>query len=425
MPTTTSHVGAPGTTAGFANERQWERIPVFEMREKSVFGAMAISTKGKTRGDDPGDKKIDPSKTSAVMYREFTKGSVANWSMQKRLTGGPVFGEQVPPKGPSLEFWHSELPLNLIKTPAYPIPTEFTEMKLQSTIDGPMEPRVRAAMADVTAMYFSNDHYKAALYGASDNVRASAADGGLFYDLGRGNGKQMSPLNCIARGTGVIGGATLDAREASLRSAIANLSTSDADHLITIKAIHEFNEEIASGSNKLEGIDMNGQEGFIFLLPTRVRAALGDELAQYAREATPLTERHWLLNYRPVTVGKLHIVFDDMIAKYAPDVTGSEVVWGKASTDPFSWDFKDLTAAQKTRGIGMIFGASSLRTAQAKAMRFTVENERHETGSEVSAKTYRSIVRSQWYDKQDSSVMPIDQSFMLVLFAMNGLTHGA
>ena len=425
MPTSSSYVGPAGTSAGHANQPQWERAPVYEMRKKSIFGAMSQSIKGVTRSDDPGNPDIDPSKSAAVLYKSFEVGDKANWTMQKRVKAGPIFGEQQPPKGPAFEFLHTELSLGIVKTKAIPHMTVLNKMRLNSTTEFDDQKAVNAAITDMHGMFYAHDHYKAFLCGASDNVLASLADGGLAKDLGRGIGKRVSPLNAIVRGTGVIGGATLDARESNLKSALGSLSTANADHLLSIAALHELNEEIATGRANFEGIDMGGKEGFIVALPTIARLALGTELAAYAKENTALAEGHWLLQYRPVNIGKLSIVFDDGLSRYAPDVSGSEIVWGSDSTNPYDWEYADLTTAQKSRGLGLVFGASALRTAQAKAMKFTTETERHDTGKETSALTYRSIVRTMWRDMQDSAVMPFDQSALLWAFAVKPIKHGA
>lgn len=426
MSTSTSYIGAPGTSAGFANQRQFQKdVNVYEMRKRSIFGALGKPMSGKTRGADPGDKSMDPSGSAAVLYKSITEGDTVNWSLEKVLKGAPVFGEQTPPKGGSLEFLHSEVKLNLVKSPAFQLPTEMNELRLKSTINGPIEPKVRAQIILWNASVFSHDHYKAALCGASDNLLASVADGGSNVDLGRGAGKIVSPINMIVRGTGVVGGSTLNARETAIKSAIGSLSTSTASHLISIKALHEVNEEMASGTGNFKGIDIGGQEKFVMVLPTLARPVLGSELADYVKGGQTLTPDHWLFQYRPIEIGKLMIVFDDMLAKYSPDVSGSEIIWGSTSVDPTSWEYANLTAAQKTRGVGLVMGQNALCTAQYKSMSFTMEQAPHDGPKEIASKTYRSIVRPMWKDIQDSSKLPLDQSFLAFVFAMSPLKHGA
>lgn len=421
-------VGAPGTGAGFLNNPAYDRQAVYEMRKRSAFGMLSKPMSGKTRGRDSSEVDIDPSKTSAVLYKTITQGDTVNWTMEKVLKGAPIFGDRVPEKGPYLDFWHTEVKLNLIKSPAFQIKGEFEEMKAASTLDGNDEQRIRAQAILWNAALYSHDHIKASLCGASDNLLASQADGGLALDLGRGAGKQVSPINAIVRGsTGVIGGATLAAREANLISGIGTLTNTNAKHLISVAALHDLDDELATGSGNFEGIDMNGEEVFLLVLPSQARGTLlgvNSTQVDFSKYSMPLTDGHPLFQYKPYKVGKIVTIFDDTLGKYAPDITGPEIVWGKNSTDPQSWDYKDLTAAQKARGVGLCFGKHALRTAQAKSLRFTTEKGPHEVGAEIATKTYRSIVRSAWKDKQVSGVLPLDQSFMAIFFAMIPNNHG-
>lgn len=425
----TATVGAPGTAAGWLNTPTYERTMVHEMRARSTFGALARPMKGVTRAGDRGGNDIDVSTTSAVMMKEVNAGDTVRWNLTKRLKGAPTFGDTVPNKGPYLDFWGMELKVNLIKSPAFQYHGEFEKLKMASTGVGDTDSEVRDQLGKWNAEIYSHDHIAASLRGASDNLLASAADGGANMNIGRGAGKQVSPRNIIVLGTGEIGGATLDARESNLKTALNSLSLSNANHLISLSAIGQWNEALSgSGSNLFQGIDRGGQEEFVLVLPTLARWTLQGQsstLVDFSKYANPLSPEHPLFQYHPIKVGNIVVVFDDTLAKYSPDVTGSEIVWGKDSVDPGSWSYDDLTAAQKTRGIGLIFGGGALRTAQAKTMKLTEEKGRHEVGGEVASKTYRSIVRSQFYDPTDSTKLPIDQSFMLVAFAMPPLKHGA
>lgn len=421
-------IGAPGTAAGFLNTPTFQRRAVFEMRRKSVFGPLSRVMKGKTSGSEPSDRGIDPSKTAAVLVQELDRGQRVNWTMEKVLKGAPTFGDRVPEKGGYLDFLHTSVDLNLVKSPAFQVKGEFEQFKQESTLDGTDEARIKNQLIMWNAQYYAHDHYISFLKGATDNLLSPSANGGMAVDLGRGAGVQVSPMNVLVRGTGFIGGATLAARESNLKSAIAGLSTSTAGHFLTIEGLQEISEEVSAVSGKFEGIDMGGQEKFLLILPSIARLHLmgvGSSLAEVAKYTMPLTADHPYFRFNPLQVGKLVVLFDDTLAKYSPDVTGSEIVWGKSTTNAQSWEYPDLSAAQKGRGIGLLMGAGSLLTAQAKQMKFTEEFGEHEVGHEIATKTYRSIVRKMFYDKQDSSVLPVDQSSMLIVFSMLSPKHGA
>jgi hypothetical protein len=421
-------IGAPGTAAGFLNTPAFQRQAVFEMRRKSVFGPLSRVMKGKTSAADTTDRGIDPSKSAAVLVQELDRGSKVKWTMEKVLKGAPTFGDRVPEKGAYLDFLQAELDLNLVKSPAFQVKGEFEQFKQLSTLDGTDEARIKNQLILWNATYYAHDHYIAFLKGATDNLLSPTSVGGIGVNLGRGAGVQVSPMNILVRGSGFVGGATLAARESALKSAIAGLSTSTAGHFLTIEALQEISEEISAVSGKYEGIDMGGQEKFLLILPSIARLSLmgvGSTIADYSKYTMPLTADHPLFRFNPLQVGKIVVLFDDTLAKYSPDVTGSEVVWGKSTTNAQSWEYPDLSAAQKGRGIGLLMGAGSLLTANAKTMKFTEEYGEHEVGHDIATKTYRSIVRKQFADPLDSSALPVDQSSMLICFAMQAPKHGA
>lgn len=415
-------IGAPGTATGYLNNPAYNRRANYEMRRKSVFGAMSKTVGGKVSRGDSTDRGIDPSKSAAVSVQEINTGSEVRWSLEKVLKGAPTFGDRVPGKGGYLDWLHTSLPLNLVKSPAFQVKGEFDLQKQASTIDTKDEQAIRDQLTLWNATFYSHDHYIAFFKGMTDNLREPSSNGGIAHDIGRGAGVQVSPTNFIVAGTGLIGGSTLAARESNIKSAIGSLTTATASHLISIGFLMNVSEEMSS-SGRFQGIDNGGEEEFWCILPSRARTdifGIGSTVAEYSKYSMPLTPTHPLFRYGAIKVGKLVLFFDDMITKYAPDVSGPEIVWGKDSYEAQSWDVGDLSTAQKTRGIGMIMGASSLLTAVSKSIKFTEARGDHEVGHEIATKAYRSIIRQQFYDKQDSSKMPLDQSSMAIAFAMKG-----
>lgn len=418
-------IGAPGTATGFLNTPEYQRTAVHEMRLASIFGRQGVSAL--VRAEDSSSRGVDPSKTAAVSVQTLEKGSEVRWHMEMALKGAPTFGDRVPAKGGYLSFRHQKSYLNLLKAPAFQVKGEFEQMKQDSTIDGKDAERIRRQLVAWNGHFYGHDHIIAFLKGATDNLLQPVSNGGSNVDLGRGAGVQVSPINAMVRGTGIIGGATLAAREANIKSALSGLSVSNAKHLLSIEMLQNVSEEMSAVSGKFQGIGQGGEEIFYCILPTIARidllgaASSTTELVKYSLNLEPNSP---LFQFRPIKVGRLVVLFDDLLAKYAPDISGPEIVWGKDTYEAQTWDWKDLPTAQKQRGIGLVLGASSLLFAQAKSMRFTEEKGPHGVGHEISTMMYRSGVRSMFVDMQDSSVLPIDQSSMLLAFAMKGPTHG-
>ena len=243
-------------------------------------------------------------------------------------------------------------------------------------------------------------------------------------DLGRGAGVQVSPLNAIVLGTGLIGGATLAARETNLKAAIGALSTANAKHLISTRALQLVSEQLSTGNTLIEALDIGGEARYICVLPSICRLQImgaDSAMVDYAKYTAAWGKDSPLLKMRPLEVGCLTILFDDILSKYAPDVTGGEIVWGKSTTKFQSWGYGDLTGNQLTRGVGVILGRKAILEATNKGIEYTTATEDHDTAKEISSFVKRSMQRAMWFDKQDASVMPFDQSSLLLSFAHTGI----
>lgn len=425
--------GEARTAAGFLNLASIAMEQNFEMRRKSVFGPLSQPIKGKTAASNSTDRGIDISKTEAVQTKMLgpNDGDEINWTLVRKLTGPVTMGDRVPSKGGYMDFWHNKMRINMSKCPAFQIPGKLDLNRLEPHLFEQYKPLLTSQINLWWAQWFAHQMYMAFFRGADDTLLAPVNNGGLNVDLGAGAGKQVSPLNVLVRGQGMIGGATLAARETNIKSAIGSLSTSTAGHKLTLAALSELSEELST-SGRYMGVDVGGEEKFYLVLPSIARNALqgvSSTLVDFAKYQAAWGNDHPLLKMVSLSVGKLLVIYDDSLARYCPDVTSSDIVWGKAQTgldNEFqNWEYADLTAAQKKNGIGMVLGASSLREASRDRMEYTEETGPHGVGHEISARKQGSVIRSQWRDMQDSTKLPFDQSSLLFCFAMEGLTHGA
>ena len=419
--------GAARTAEGYLNNPLISEKAAYEMRRKGVFGALSRTIPGKTSAPTSDDRQMDVSKSAAVLEQVLgdQDGDEVDWSIIKRLVGAPTFGDRVPGKGGYLDVWHQRVRLNITRSDAFQLRGELDLRRLENGLFVKEMEAVKDQIVLWHAERAEHDHIKAFLAGASDNLLATTAEGGLGLDLGAGPGVPVSPLNIIVRGTGVIGGATLAAREANLLTALAGLSSASSAHLLTVAALQEASEEL-SISGSFKGIDMGGEEKFIYVAPSVARFTLAGPSSTYvdmSKYQAQWGENHPFLKMQAISVSKFLVVFDDTLAKYAPDVSGSRVVWGKDTPLFQSWSYKDLPSAQRQRGVGLVLGEAALRTASSKAMEFTEETGPHGVGREISAKIRTSIVRSQWRDMVDSTKLPFDQSCLLHCFAQKDLTH--
>lgn len=425
--------GEARTAAGFLNLPSIAMEQNFEMRRKSVFGPLSQPIKGKTAASNTTDSRQDISKTEAVQTKMLgpKDGDEVNWTLVKNLKGPVTMGDRVPTKGGYLDFWHNKMRVNMAKCPAFQIPGTMDLSRLEPNLFESYKPLLTGQVNLWWAQWFAHQMYMGFLRGADDTLLAPVSNGGLNVDLGAGAGKQVSPLNVLVRGQGMIGGATLAARETAIKSAIGSLSTSTAGHKLTLAALSELSEELST-SGRYMGVDVGGEEKFYLVLPSLARNALqgvSSTLVDFSKYQAAWGADHPLLKMVSLSIGKLLVIYDDSLARYNPDVTGPDIVWGKAQTgqdnDFQNWEYSDLTTAQKKNGIGLVLGASALREATRDRLEYTEEKGPHGVGQEISAKKQGSVIRSQWRDMQDTSKLPFDQSSMLFCFAMEGLTHGA
>ena len=424
--------GEARSAAGWLNTPSIQMEENYEMRRKSVFGALSTPIKGKTSGRNPTDSQQDISKTEAVQSISLgpNEGDEIDWTIVKKLSGPVTMGDRVPAKGGYMDFWHNKMRLNMSKCPAFQIPGELDLARLEPNLFQKYRPLLTAQINLWWAEWYAHQMYMAILRGADDTLLGPVSNGGLNVDLGAGAGKQVSPLNVLIRGQGMIGGATLAARETNIKNGFGALSTANASHKISLNALSEVSEELSGGPYM--GVDVGGEEKFFCILPSVVRNTLqgpNSTLVDFAKYQAAWGATHPLLKMTSLSIGKLLVIYDDSLSRLNPDVSGSDIVWGKAQTgvdNEFSnWSYANLTTAQKKNGIGLILGASAIREATRDRLEFTEEKGPHGVGHEISAKKKGSAIRSQWRDMQDSSKLPFDQSSMLFGFALEGLTHGA
>lgn len=429
MPNGQMTVGDSRTVAGYLNNPAFTKQIYAQARVTSgVFGALSKKI-GESYGRNTGtetDMKI--AKTAAFLRIEKKEGDTHNWTMEKTLTGPPTFGDRVPETAGTLSFLHAEVKLNKTRSPAFQIPAEMEQIKAAAALGAGYnwKSAIRSQEAKWHGEAIGHEAIIASLKGASDNLLSSKQDGGLGVDLGRGAGVQVSPLNAIVVGQGKVSGATLADREADLKTKLGNITNATASHLISLKAVHIISEELSCGLTGMVGLDMGGKEKFVLVLPSVCRRTLqgpDSTMVDYAKFTKMWGKDSPLLQYSPVEIGNIVVLYDDYLSKYSPDVTGTEIVWGKPTTEFQSWGYTDLATPQLTRGVGLLYGARAILEATNGDMKFTNETGKHETSEEVSSMIKRSMIRASWKDVQDSNVLPKDYGTMLVAFAHHGITH--
>jgi len=435
-PGNTVNIGAARTNAGFLNLPAFERTRLAAARLRSgVFGNLSIKLSTGEYKENSGTERTgtDITKSAAIVRVEKSSGDTHTWTMTKQLKGPPTFGDVQPEKAGFLDFLNAEVVLAKTRSPAFQVAPDMDLQRIRSVTDL-TESQYEQELRDQTVKWYADaiphNTIMAFLKGATDNALQPVTNGGRAINLGRGAGVQVSPLNAIVRGAspdGIITGATLAARETNLKAALANLSASNANHLISTAALQEISEILSTGTILLDPVDIGGEPTFYCILPSVCRLQLlgaGSAAVDYAKYTAAWGKNSPLLKMQPLQVGNLVVFFDNILSKYAPDVTGSEIVWGKNTTNFQSWGYKDLTAAQKGRGIGIILGRRALLEASYKGITYTQDEGPHGTSKEISSYVKDSMVRAMWVDKSDSAVMPIDQGSLLFGFAYKGITNG-
>lgn len=429
MPGTNGNltIGPARTTAGFMNNPAFTRKREIQARKKSGFFGNMSKKIGDVFGSSRTDRDMALANSAAMVRVEKTQGDTHNWTMEKNLTGPPTFGDQRPETAGTLGFLHAEMVLHKTRSPAFQLPAEMDQIRAAGSVDINWDSAIREQVTKWHGECMAVESIKATLRGASDNLLAPVSAGARALDIGRGAGVPVSPMNFIVRGLGKVSGATLDAREADAISKIGSLSTATAAHLISLKALYELSEEISCAQTEMIGMEVGGEERFFLVLPSLARNVLqgtDSTLVDYAKYQAAWGPNSPLLQMAKFEVGKLIVFYDDFLNRFSPDVTGSNIVWGKDTTDFQSWGYEDLSTAQKGRGIGLIYGRKALLQAYNAGIKYTTDEGPHETSEEISSMVKRSTVRAMWKDKQDSSALPKEYGVMAFAFANKGITHG-
>lgn len=419
--------GAARTAAGFMNNPEFTRAREKQARQRSgFFGNMGKRIK-ETFGSSSTDRELKLATSAAMVRIEKTQGDTHNWTMQKALKGRPTFGDQRPETGPTLGFLHAETVLHKTRSMAVPLPADMDQIRAASTIDINWDGSIRDELMQWNGDFMAHETIMTTLTGASPNLLRPTTEGARAIDLGRGAGVQVSPKHIIVRGIGKVSGATLDAREADAISKIGSLSTATASHLLTANALMELSEELSSAQTEMVGLDIGGEERFLLVLPSISRNALqgnNSGVVDYAKYTAAWGPNSPLLRMAKFEIGKFIVFYDDILNKYSPDVTGSNIVWGKNTTEFQSWKRGDLTTAQKGRGVGIIYGQKAILQAYKAGIEYTTDEGPHGTSKEIATQVRRSSVRAMWKDKQDASALPEEYGTMLFAYAEKGITHG-
>lgn len=414
-------VEAARATGGFPNNPEFDKGLEFEMRQGSIWGQLARPRPGVTTGLLGIGRGGDVAATNAVMKKTISKGDEADFSMVKNLDGSPVFGDVAPETGEYLDFWFKKLRINAISSPAYPLQSRMNLQRLMNAIPGSVEAQLKSRILDWNADQYVIDCYRGFLRGASDNVLAAKAEGGLNQDLGRGAGTQVSPLNVIALGTGALQAkeaASLAAHESALKTAITNLDVTDADFLLTYDALqriggymHNFN---------IKGIGTGGDEKFVMVMSPSAFHNLtkyDSQLQKLYSASDKRDKSNPAFGFQWLDVGPFMIYVDPWITKFYPDISGSDIVWGTSSRNPRN--FKP-TGTQAKAGIALVLGAGALMEATNGAV--SIDEAKDDFGRNFKYSSYaiRAHMRSMWKPEDGSSELPIDQSGALVCFADPG-----
>ena len=421
-------IGPARTTAGFMNNPAFARKREIQARQKSGFFGNMSKKVGDTFGSSRTDRDMKLANSAAMVRIEKTQGDTHNFTMEKVLTGPPTFGDQRPETAGTLGFLHAEVKLAKTRSPAFQLPADMDQIKAAASVDINWDSAIRDQCAKWNGEALAHETIIAALKGASDNVLRPTTQGGLGMDLGRGAGVQVSPMNFIVKGLGKVSGATLAAREADAISKIGSLSTATAAHLISLKGIIDLSEEISTGETEMVGMEIGGEERFFLVLPSIARQAIqgvNSTMVDYAKWTAAWGKDSPLLQMAKFEAGKFIVFYDDFLNRYSPDVTGSNIVWGKDTVAFQSWKRADLTTAQKGRGVGLIFGAKAMLQAYKAGIEYTTDEGPHMTSSEIATMVRRATVRAMWNDKQDPAALPKEYGTMAWVFADKGIDFTA
>lgn len=399
MPAGQSQFPSAGQPGGFMVLPHIEAELFHESRQKSIVGKMSMLLKSdEDIGNGPySGNNLD---AAAILTKVLEEGDEYRFQLVQNIKGSATFGDLPPGKGDYLAFLNAKVQMNMLKIPAVPILDKMSLQRIKGALaEGKLTDEIKNQIKMWFAEQYVLDFYFTLLKGASPNLLAPKAQGGLGYvvstDLGAG--VQVSPQHFVVAGSGYVSGTSgTAAHETDLVTKLSTLDN-DASKQLSLSFLHNFDASLTARKLlPMAGGPMNdGKEEYVCPIDPDLLVGLtapGGQLYEAYQKARERGKSNPVFSNEEVQVGRLRLVPDEWIKKFRPKVVGGAVVWGQNDQSNDKRDF----VSDSTTGLMFTVGRNAVLEATRGDLHFTFKEGDHEVGSEWSAQSMQSFVRTRW-----------------------------
>jgi hypothetical protein len=404
-------------TKDFVINFETEKNLAYEMRHMSALGRLSKPVAQKTIGQGPEARSIDIAQSSVVVSKEITSGDEVRFTMEQSMRGAPVYGDSEVPEGDYLAYLHATLLLNMVKTPAVPIPEEMSLQRVKDLLGSP-EAQTRNAITMYLAEEYTLEAYCAEFRGASPNLLAAKVDGGRALDLGRGAGAQVSPQNFLIAGNGFVSGvAGSNGFETQLKTDLGTLTDTTGDY-ISREFIH--NLRYALVQKKIKPVMHEGRSVYYAAVDPDLMARLttpDGTLYKAWLQAQERAKTNPVFGHAELELDSILFFPDPWLKKFRPDISaGGDIVWGQSGDDKRDFDPTSKLALMT------IFGEGALLEGHNGSVRMTTNVGRHGDHKEIAARIKQSFMRARYVPKDGRTGINVEQGSLVCAFYEPGLS---
>lgn len=383
---------------GFAFEKQL----YMEARTRTIIGA--LSKDGAAGGavtDSYAGAGPSLDGSAVIERKQITEGGYVTLSMQEHVTGMPTYGDSQHPMGDPLAYKNLRAFVNMINSPAIPVPGEMAQQRVKMSITN-MPSSIKEEVIDYMAEQMEIEFLYSLLYGASPSILKAGADCNLSLGINAGAGVGV-PLMPRWWFDGFNGFSTYSLTPSTWNSTVNNAVNTLATQSTGIVALSDF-QMIRNklDTEKFWPIKFDGQKyKALALCDTeiwhRIHNLLGDSY-KYAMPRgldNPLFGVDYVLKYD----GFMFIPVPNL-NKLRPKYNASN---GFPDFGPsMTTDHRSYTNSE-TKGMIIFVTSKAVVEGYNGSIAVKTNTGKFEKGMDIAGRTQLGYVRGEWYAKDGRS----------------------
>ena len=375
---------------------EFDPTMLYEARTRSIVGAFSKGSKTPEDQMMAGGAGKTLDNTAVIIRKKIDTGDMFRHTRQEHMTGTTTLGDQAVVRGDFIKYKNLESRVNMIKTPALPLPGEMSMQRVRKSISDPKSD-LRREVVDYLAEEMEFEFFLAMLWGASKACLDTEANGGLAVNLGISGtaGNALMAKNFYS----------IDAGWETYSDVPATWNTTVNDHVATCtaagdsltilktKVMRAKLDELHFAPVTLDGTRYKA----IALVDSDTWYRLDHLLHDEYENAKPRAADHEIfgVNHQLVYHEILWLNVPNL-KKYRAAYDGTQGwpdVGPNMTSDPRTYTTSSSVAWVCFVGAGAVFEGYS------GSGRITTETGYHSDGWEVGARTKLGYIRGEWFAK--------------------------